>query len=532
MDEILLICFLAVIAIVATIFFVISDQKMKRVRFAQEQTRYTQLKNNREVDICVAKLVEAERNIDGIIIRYFAKENAIPHQIICDYSSSTEYLDENIGIMRFAISHLKDSSNALLSDYTEDQRISIIADVEAKLSRSEKNVEAFKEFLRRVQALPFTKMIKEECYGKFDEVYLSKIREMTRADAVGYIYNCDAFIAQGDIQRITRISPSDLLSCAWFFAIEKPFSSLDFQKAVDLFFRITKQHHADIIIANLYAKKNMGGDDTLDEPVLSLLTFQTDARILTIVASGLMWMNAYRAEHTVLQHMLNAGMEMTAKAQERLYALTNGRGNAPGGYDVKSSEDKIYFDISALAWRDDEYSGLFENLAFQDKPLAYSLAIRDENKELFIPQEITVPSASDVASKLTSVFSEEYGNMVAIHPVACIALSGSDNETMDGFLITSNACKQMGVLMHITKIGKKLIVKFYTLFVPTSTDLAVQKQQALSIYKKLSPTVTMWESSLKDTMLMAVEQLLNSSTQGGHVPSANIPNSAANEPIF
>ena len=70
---------------------------------------------------------------------------------------------------------------------------------------------------------------------------------------------------------------------------------------------------------------------------------------------------------------------------------------------------------------------------------------------------------------------------------------------------------------------------------PTGSDLPAQKQQALSMYKKLSPSVTMWESSLKDTMLMAVEQLLNAGVATGMTRPDNIPESGgadSNEPIF
>ena len=68
---------------------------------------------------------------------------------------------------------------------------------------------------------------------------------------------------------------------------------------------------------------------------------------------------------------------------------------------------------------------------------------------------------------------------------------------------------------------------------PEGSDLSVQKQQALSMYKNLSPSVAMWESSLKDTMLMAVEQLLNTNetTMDSKVDFA-AQNQASNEPVF
>lgn len=279
----------------------------------------------------------------------------------------------------------------------------------------------------------------------------------------------------------------------------------------------------------------MGGEDVLRDSVRSLLKVEQDSQKLTLIASGLMWMNAYQSENIVLQHMLTTGREMTAKTQERLHSLTNCGGKAPSGFDVRSSNNSLYFDVSALAWKDDEYIGLFENLAFQDRTLTYSLAVRDENKDLFIAQGLNVPNRKDILKKFNDTFVEEYGSNVTTQEANCIALSGSGEEKMDGILVTSNECKQMGILIHIARIGKKLIIKFYTLFMPTGSDLVAQKQQALSMYKKLSPSVTMWESSLKDTMLMAVEQLLNAGVDIGMTQTDNVSESGgvdSNEPIF
>ena len=157
-----------------------------------------------------------------------------------------------------------------------------------------------------------------------------------------------------------------------------------------------------------------------------------------------MWMNAYRAEIMILQHMLSTGMQMTAKTQERLHSLTNGGGKAPNGFNVSSNESSIYFDVSALSWGDDEYVGLFENLAFQEKNLSYSLAVRDEDKELFVTQGIKIPTLSMILTKLDEVFSEEYGSDATASIKKCIALSGSGEETITGILAISEKCKQMG----------------------------------------------------------------------------------------
>ena len=126
-----------------------------------------------------------------------------------------------------------------------------------------------------------------------------------------------------------------------------------------------------------------------------------------------------------------------------------------------------------------------------------------------------MPGVASVLNKFQSAFAKEYGSGVRAKAVKCVAMSGSGEEKMRGILAVTDQCRQMGILMHIAKIGKKMNIKFYTLFIPESRNLSEQKQQSLSMYKKLSPTVTMWESSLKDTMLRAVEQLINTGTMTG-----------------
>lgn len=447
-----------------------------------------------------------------------------------DYESVYSSLVSTITNMQSTISLMDEINGELVNESLKEDQSALISQEEARvIPWAEHAAEGFKAFGEKVDTLSFSKMMDEKSYGKINNAYWDSVCAMNRDDAVSYISRCEYLLGSPQFDELYAIDIEQVVKCVWFFATEKTFSASDFQKAESIFSRIYKYSHADLIIADLYAKKKMGGEDVLRDPVRNLLKVEEDSDILTLTASGLMWMNAYQTEQTVLQHMLTTGKEMTAKTQERLYSLTNGGGKAPSGFDVKSSNSSLYFDVSALAWKDDEYIGLFENLAFQDKTLAYSLALRDENKDLFISQGINVPDTGIILGKFKTVFAEEYGASVAAQTVNCIALSGSGEEKMDGILVSANECKQMGILIHIARIGKKLIIKFYTLFMPTGADLAAQKQQALSMYKKLSPTVTMWESSLKDTMLMAVEQLLNTTAQG---PSSSDTPDVSGEPIF
>lgn len=386
-----------------------------------------------------------------------------------------------------------------------------------------KQAEQFKEFGERLGKITFRTVVVANDYGKIDNLYWDEIRNMKSEDADRIINNYQSWMKAGDTDKLANIDPELIPKCVWFYATEKPYSVAKFKNARNLFNDIYKRKFIDFTIAEFYAIKQMGGDDVLRDRIRDMLKSGTYSNEeLTTIASGLMWMNAYQEENMVLQHMLAKGQQMTPKTQERLHSLSNGGGKAPAGFDVVSNQQEMYFDVSSLAWKDEEYTGLFESLAFQDKTLSYSLAVRDEDKELFITKGLQVPDMSMILKKISEVFSEEYGDTVEADLRHCIALSGSGEETMDGIIAKAQECKQLGLLVHVARIGKKLNIKFYTLFTPEGTNLMSQKQQALSLFKKLSPSVTMWESSMKDTILMAIQQLLNSEPQAETAPAEDV----------
>lgn len=169
--------------------------------------------------------------------------------------------------------------------------------------------------------------------------------------------------------------------------LKKYTRATDFSHAKELFMKIYKKEHIEVIIAELYAKKNVGGEDALREPVRELLKRQQDSQTLTMLASGFMWMKAYQMEAMILKHMLENGMEMSPKAQERLQILSNGGGSAPDNFNVHSEANKLYFDVSSLSWREDEYKGFFDNLAFRDMRLTYSLTTGMKIKSYLLHRE-------------------------------------------------------------------------------------------------------------------------------------------------
>lgn len=448
-------------------------------------------KHRKQVDTAKNDFNENKEKFAEVIFNFFNCTHI-------SYQDTYSVLESLIPKMEAANEKLKNlSENDDYSDYSE------------AISGYSELADEFNAFGQRVNRLPYTRMMDSVHYGKIQQAYLDSVRSMNKSTADTIIANCEGSIASHRYDQIFAIDIEAVLRCVWFYATDKPYSAESFKKAVNVFNLLVEKPHVDVTIAELYAMKQMGGEDVLRDHIRNMLKSTRTAEELTLIASALMWMNAYQAENMILQHMLSTGIQMSEKTQERLHSLTNGGGKAPNGFNVASNDSTLYFDVSALAWKDDEYNGLFENLAFQEKALSYSLAVRDEDKDLLITNRISMPGTDKIFAKLSSVFAEEYGAVVTAKLKKCVVLSGSGEENMEGILVESNECKHMGILVYVEQIGKKLNIKFYILFMPRGTRLADQKQQVLSLYKKLSPSVAMWESSMKDTVLMAIQQLLN-----------------------
>ncbi len=478
-------CGIIVIGIVVFVIFQILNAKAEADQ-----------KRNQEIEDRRRRLDNTKDSFDNAIYDFYTtsyKKGIYMYTEKRSYSEVYSYLSNNIWKMK------KLSEN---DEYS------------AVIKRCARLAEEFKEYGEKVNALPFTRMMDTSRYGEIQKEYWNSVRTLSKEKVNAIVKGNEQSISGKVCSRIFEIDIETALRCVWFYATEKPYSAENFKKAVDVFEGLTEKPHVDIAIAELYAMKQLGGEESIREKVRAILKDDNNTeKELTLIASALMWINAYQSENMVLHHMLDKGMQMSTKLQERLHSLTNGRGKAPGVFDVSSEKNELYFDVSTLAWKDAEYSGFFENLAFTEKTLAYSLAIRDENKDLMITQGINVPEIGDILGKLITVFLSEYGNSVVVNMKNCIAVSGGGEEKMQGILIESKECEQLGILVHVARIGRRFNIKFYTLFMPNGDTIAQQKQQALSMYNKLSPSVTLWESSIKDTTLMAIQQLLNITPQ-------------------
>ena len=450
---------------------------------------------------------EEERERNYTIDRYrslIRNESNAFYKDISNFFSLTSNSDVNVICSNLShhIIAVKDahSNLNLLCPSDAENNINIINKLTA-------DAEDFRKFASVLSNADYKTMINMDDYGNANKEYWDIVMSLDSETVKNTldIYNI-WMTGESQLHNLSAICPTLIPAFVWFYATEKPYSVNNFEYAKNTFKKIYKSNFTDLTIAEFYAIKQMGGDDVLRERVRNLIKDNTNTQELMTLASGLMWMNAYQEENMILQHMLNTGQQLSAKAQNRLHALTHGGGKAPDSYSIEAEKDELYFDVRSLAWKDEDSVGMFDNLVFQEKDLTYSLALRDEDKELIFASNLMLPDRNVLLNKMNNALAEEYGELVKAKMVDCIALSGNIKEKMDGYLVATDELKQLGILVHIARIGKKLIIKFYTLFMPHGS-LIEQKQEVLALYKRISPSANMWENSIKDTILMVMKPI-------------------------
>ena len=236
----------------------------------------------------------------------------------------------------------------------------------------------------------------------------------------------------------------------------------------------------------------------------------TDAD-LELLSSSFMWMKAYDLEEIVLKFMLEKHVQMSSKLQERLHSLSNRKGAAPEEIDNRGTGGES-FDISSLAWKEDDYDAFFKNLEFKEIVLTYPLAIREEDQVLSLGNGINIQNIDSIARIIVGEMQAEYGNTVNSELSILAAVSGNTEQKMQGILVKTQDCPYMSVFMYLIPIGRKLDIKFYTMFMPVGTSASSQCEQANILNRKLNPNATMWETSIKETLLFAIQKMLNSGT--------------------
>lgn len=142
----------------------------------------------------------------------------------------------------------------------------------------------------------------------------------------------------------------------------------------------------------------------------------------------------------------------------------------------------MFVDISSLSWDDDAYNVFFENLSFQDKQLTYSLAIRDETKDLTFNNVSSALGENEVIGSIKETLSDEYGDDTFAELRETVVISGSTKEKMKGIFVFSKRHHYLGILVYLVPIGRKLKIKFYRLLVPTENNKTISIKYNNNLY--------------------------------------------------
>ena len=308
--------------------------------------------------------------------------------------------------------------------------------------------------------------------------------------------------------------------------MKRPYSAQDYTRVTAARRKYFPQcPYEEETIATLYVAKQMSAENVMRDNINLIIKKYSYG--YEVIASALMWLKDYNDERIILETMLTKNMQMPTKLQERLKSLSKGS-NAVHIRDTDNQSNQLYFDVSSVSWKTEMYTGLFEDLAFQEKTLTYALAVRDENKELALSSAKQAPDDISLLNKLQLFLEVEYGPAVEVKKTDCIALSDNTQEQISGIVITTTACNYFALLLCMVPIGKKLNIKFYSLFLPVASSVSQQQQEALSLLNQINLTATTWENSLKQSVLTAIQQLLNESASSSPIsPSSLIPESGS-----
>lgn len=411
-------------------------------------------------------------------------------------------------------------------------------------------------------------MMEKDSYGVCRKDFETRIKQLSENvvyDTLGFY---DKAFMNKDVDEIKNANTDLIASCVWFFAMEKPFRVEEFNWATRIYQKIHREYIVlEPFIAEMYATCQMGSMDLVKNKVVKyikdckiggyvkneipkysckacgalyegkylpeicpvchvqatgnfVLQNNDDVNMdsnsacveadLQVLSSALMWMGAYEAEEIVLKFMFEKHIQMSSKMQERLHSLSNRKGDAPVDVELTEKEAEKTFDISALSWRDEDYIGFFDNLSFKDKILKYALAVREDDKAITLDHGYKF-QLDAIDNFIKTELEEEYSSSVKSKKIDYTAISGTDEQKqmMKGILVEPIDYEYMAIFMYLIPIGKKLNIKFYTLFMPVVDNLEKQQQQVHSLIKKLNPNVTMWEDSLKETILLAIQKMLN-----------------------
>lgn len=364
--------------------------------------------------------------------------------------------------------------------------------------------------------------IKQIEYGKFENP-LDEPNEML------YIQDNEMKIKQEIQENILHITDNDnddfigmlrvfnldflkkMASLMWYYAKKKTFDSDSFYESCSFFdeYTATNQHIAERVIAEIYAKNQMGGIELVRQDIdkYNNIIIKGRAFYQKDIVSALAWMELYDLELIVLKNIVNAKGTLTDSMQERLIFLSDGGTYNIKFYDIKSVNNWLYYDSSSCTWTPKEYDIFFKKISMKNISLNYSLSINIWRK--------TIPLKS--GQKVNNNIYNEFINMIQDFDgeVTCKQVKAKaidlenliyENAILFEFKSERNRC--MSILFSCEKFGRNLNLVILTMFTPEK-DLSPKdmKTYALAISKNI------YVESFRESILQAIDEVLKEKTE-------------------
>lgn len=310
---------------------------------------------------------------------------------------------------------------------------------------------------------------------------------------------------------------AELIKQAWNIALNsnpnnyKEFGS-QFVYVKALFYRLTRYFNIQMYLAELQQQINLYGKEPIQYKINTYLkdsSIEKSIHDLNVLSSFLEYHNLMNEEKTILKLMVNLGMELDVYKSKRLNYLENYKEDGPKKLEVEN-QGQLYFDVSSIDWRENEANEFFKQIGLNKQVLDYSLAINLEDKDIILEKGVKLPGLDEICKQINCDLEDEFDGEVRAQCMSAAIISENIKEELEGIYLEIDDCPTMKLFVNKIKIGKKLNIRFYTLYTPTNDDLNNQKNECMALIKKISPTISVWEKSVKETILLSLQHILNS----------------------
>jgi hypothetical protein len=363
--------------------------------------------------------------------------------------------------------------------------------------------------------------------------YLDRNVEKISEDIVLRINNIeknDTHCFEGIRNYLTPSLLEDLAEVMWYYAKKTPFNVQKFKELQELFTKFmlfgpveeTKDAPVEAVLAQIYAKKQMGGETTAKQEVKYVeewLLQQIErghSEACFVLVSGLAWLDLYDIEKNMLNKMVEQSVQLPQSLQERLYLLESGDMYKLKVYD-NIDKEKYMFDDSTVEWKNNEYDMFFHMLEMKKIKLQYSLAVNKwtNNTPLRAGQKLDIDELYQDFYKMIDDFDGEV--TMYVQNAKAINMSNVEYDDAAIFKFNSKRNRCITVLFACEKYGRNLASTIITLFEPDDKyNYDEQKNFAIAIKNNI------YVESFKEQIYQAIDNVLKEKVEIYSDNSSNI----------